>query len=180
MPKELKSTISVILFVLILVVGYFFVYPQWSKVSTKRAELSNLKTENAELKKSNEEITTFVNSYKNYTEEQALAKSVLPLKDDGMDSAIRSLNAIAQTSNISIVNINVAPKANDRKVLAENGIEPIDLNLNMIGTYPAFNYFLQLLHQNTRLFDVLSVDMKAGNMNEVLAFQVRVRTYYQR
>lgn len=180
MTKELKSVISVILFVLILVAAYFFVYPQWTKVSAKRADLNRLKQENAELKKSNDEISSFVNSYKGYDEEQALASSVLPLKNDNVDSALRTLNYFAKTSNVHIASITMGAKPSDRKVLAENGIEPVELNLSMSGTYPSFNYFLQLLHQSSRIFDVLAVDMKAGNMGETLQYQIKLRTYYQR
>lgn len=180
MNKELKSTISVILFVVILLVSYFLVYPQWTKISAKRGELSRLRDENVQLKKTTEEFTSFVKAYKNYGEEQALASAVLPLKNDNLDTALRTLNSIAKASNITISSLVLPPKSNERKVMAENGIEPVDLNLMMSGTYPSFNYFLQLLHQNSRLFDILSIDMKSGNAGEVLQFNVKVRTYYQR
>lgn len=111
------------------------------------------------------------------------------LLPDSVDNVglILDVNALAARSGLSLANIDVAAADADAKkggsgalpAGAANPVGSINLSLTALGTFSAFQTFLEGLERSARLLDVQDVVVK-GSDTGVYTYQITLRLYWLR
>lgn len=111
------------------------------------------------------------------------------LLPDSVDNVglILDINALAARSGISLANIDVATVDGGAKsgapgalpVITANPIGSINLSLTALGTFSAFQTFMDGIERSARLLDVQDIVVK-GSDTGVYTYQVTLRLYWLR
>lgn len=171
-------------------VGIFFAYvnPTWSgpiaaaRDASKLADSALAEAEKYVVRK--EEL---------YTERAALDPENLErlrtLLPDSVDNVglILDINALAARSGISLANIDVATADSGAKsgaqgalsIATANPIGSINLSLTALGTFSAFQTFMDGIERSARLLDVQDIVVK-GSDTGVYTYQLTLRLYWLR
>jgi Tfp pilus assembly protein PilO len=177
-----KGAIPILLLLISLGVGYFFVYPQWNLRAETISEYDVLKQKNDELTKQEKEVSTFVNKYRQSQNDIEKANKILPIKKSEIPTVLADLERFLLSS--AMVATNVMLVEDSDKAAIENTIKYYDININTSGTYPALRNFLMNAENHLRLFDVHSIDVRAGDnsteTSAILEIKLVIRVYYQK
>lgn len=111
------------------------------------------------------------------------------LLPDSVDNVgiILDLNALAARSGLSLANIDVVVADTDAKksgsgalpTSAANPVGSINISLTALGTFAAFQTFLEGLERSARLLDVQDIAVK-GSDTGVYTYQIILRLYWLR
>lgn len=181
MIKDIKSkALTVIILLLaILLVGYFFVMPQWQKYSLNRDVLKQVRLEQEDLKQAQASLASFLDEYDNLISKKVLTDQTLPVGSVSFPSIMASLEKMAQDSFLALGGMQVKAKGSTAPRVLENALDYSDVELSLVGSYPSFRNFLLLLESHMRIIDVQSVSFQVDESDSV-QFQVVLRTYYQK
>jgi Tfp pilus assembly protein PilO len=183
---ELKSkTITIaILVVAVLGIGYFVLYPQWTKMSQAQAELDRVKQENAAYNESLSRMQTFLDKHETYGEESVVAGQTLPLKNMNLPEFINNVADLAKMGGVVFSTLDVpdiaAASTQGTKVNAEYSVQTQEVGLSVSGTYPAIKSFILLLETNLRLIDVEQVSFTTSPGEDLIRALIKVKTYFQK
>jgi Tfp pilus assembly protein PilO len=182
MNKLSHTTAMFIMFILILVIGYFGVYVQWNTLGQSRLTLNVTQAENDKLTKAKADVTAFLDNYQAGQGKVAMANKALPKGTADIPSILDSFSRMVGESglNMTLFNINQGTPSLEPK---PNTIKTIDLDIGASGTYEAFKAYLDRLQRNLRIVDVvsISVDSESGavSSSQILKVSLKLRTYYQ-
>jgi hypothetical protein len=114
---------------------------------------------------------------------------IMTLLPDSVDNVglILDVNALAARSGISLSNIDVATADGGAKsgaqgalpIATANPIGSINLSLTALGTFAAFQTFMDGIERSARLLDVQDIVVK-GSDTGVYTYQVTLRLYWLR
>ena len=178
--------------VLIFSAGIFFMYvnPTWSgSIASAKASIAN-----------DNQVLVTANQYTAQQNELASAKNAIDPADlarlstflpDSVDNVglILDMNALAARSGLSLSNIDIATDATVSSGSANtattgtapttsiNPVNSVDLSLSAVGTYTAFQSFLQGVEKSARILDVRDIVI-AGSSTGVYTYKMTVRLYW--
>lgn len=182
MKNHQKSIITTILVVLVLGIGYFGTYGQWNKLSESNSQLEVSRQKNEELAKAKSDITNFVNRFESSTELATQASRALPVGDPDTAIILDNYAKLVEGSGLNLVLMNIS-ESDNTSVAADNTILPVEINMELFGSYASFENFLLKFQQNLRLSDIVSLTVDSTEEvqdGRSLKFGIRIRTYYQK
>jgi Tfp pilus assembly protein PilO len=171
-----------------LIIGLFYLRPQWQQFGTLRLSAENLRNISAELDEliQNRDALTKTIS--------AVSKTDLGKIDLALPQGPRSaefltlLEALAQKNKIILKQVNLSEPLSPAGGLPKPGgnvslpsastFREIPVVLNVGGSYESFKSFLSDLEKNLRIIDIESVSF-SGSGNNQFDFSIRGKTYYQ-
>ncbi len=105
---------------------------------------------------------------------------------DSVDNVglILALNALAARSGLALSNIDVSANAANAAANTPAGqsvdpVSSIDLSLSAVGSYAAFQRFLEGIEQSQRILDVRNIVI-SGSPSGLYTYQMTVRIYWLR
>jgi Tfp pilus assembly protein PilO len=179
--NQIKGFTPVIVVLLILAAAYFFTYPQWTSLSSNKDALALEQQTNAGLKKSEADMSTFLNQYRSMAGKVEVADKILPPNKSDIQDVLSNLSRYASASGVSLAGVSFsdsAASATGANKPADYQVNYIEMDITASGSYAAFRVFLQQLENSLRVMDIHSVELDS-NETQNLEFQFVARVYYQ-
>jgi Tfp pilus assembly protein PilO len=176
---EIGALIAVIILVL-----WFFVLPKRAALNAQRTELKQQEEVLANSKKDSENLVRLISQLNRSGADIALLDEALPLEsritklEFLLDSLISASGMRLGLMNVDATTLGVA--AGDKKTLADpfaapRKLQTITMEVNVSGNVDQFKNLLQLLESNSRIIDVVSIDIT--NEEEGSAFKIKLKSY---
>lgn len=170
-----KNYLGVGLMALTIIVFWTLVVPLWNHSSLLKKAVAErddfLSSRVAILQK----ISDLNEEYKNKSLETSKAVLVVP-KTRGVAELISTIEALTQQTGLQLIEVSTGGAENQQQEL-----QTVFVELGLIGSYPSFTAFLNLIEKSVRLIDVfeLSVDQPSTPGEQtVLSFRVKANAYY--
>lgn len=186
MQKSSKSLVSILFIIIILAIGYFGTYSQWQKLGEARAGFDVSKQANDKLKKAQADSNAFISKYENNRAEAELANRALPMGHPDIPTILDSFSRLVADSGMGLGQMNIGEKQRGSATEAPvpNSVESLDVDMEVFGTYEAFNDLLLRVQRNLRLIDLVALNIGGGQeetttQSNNLTFSLKFRTYYQ-
>lgn len=183
-----KIFITLILFLGSLVIGSFYLVPQWRQFSALQTETENLREISAQLDElisNRDALTKTINA----VSRADLAKIDLALPQ-GPHSAdfLVLLETLAKKNQVILKQVNLSETAGGTGGLPKPGgsvslpgasaYQELPITLNINGSYDSFKAFLKDLERNLRVIDIQSITFGGSSTNQ-FELNLRGKTYYQ-
>ena len=193
--------IAVILFIAAILLGVFYLRPEWGRfqgLKSDVAELEAISGEFDELIANRDHLLSLINSISK--ENLGRVDRLLPQGPHASDFLV-SMEALTIQNAIALRRIDlVSPDANrsEAQPQAISGapgaprplgspssprgtreVQSLPFNLQVAGSYAGFKKFLQGLERNLRLINVENISFSASSKGEISDFTLKAETYYQ-
>lgn len=195
--------ISIIFLAGALLLGIFFVRPQWERLQSLKNEVLELEEIGAEfdnLIESRDTLLGLINSISK--DNLARVDRMLP-QGPYASNFLVSLEALTLQNGMALRRIDLvspqAERSEQAQAQAQKGasapgaprptaggvprvakeIEELPFNLQVSGSYAGFKKFLAGLERNLRLIDAEDISFSASGKDASLDFTVKAKTYYQ-
>lgn len=189
-PIRVKAPVnplfSILFFLLIVMLGWFLVWPKFSEVKVKSGELRELQSVQDNFGELKANVNRLVEQMKSSRQDIALLDEALPV-DNRLSKVYVIVESFAKASGLTLVNINTdtgdalaAPGAlgeSDTLFKTEKKLFISTMTLSLSGGYDQFVTFLTFLEESSRIVDVDSVDIAPGENGE-LGFRVKLKSYF--
>lgn len=183
----MKLILSIIL-ILAAVAGFvLYVNPMLSEVKTLRAqsgEYQSVITNAQELERVRDSLLKTYNQISD--SDRARLATMLPTSPENV-SLILELNAAAERSGLLLQNVKVVDtddRATRQRTPSLSSLSQdvglVQLEISVVGPYPAFAAFMRDVEQNARLIDVSKVGFIALDDKTSYQYTVGLRTYWLR
>jgi Tfp pilus assembly protein PilO len=180
MNQSLKSFITFAMVLAILAVAYFGVYDQWNKLSESKAAFDTSKATNEKIKKTETQFNAFLEKFESSNSKAEVANRALPLGTPDIPNILDNFSRMVTDSGMRLVNINFSSVVRGENAsVSPQSIDSIDVDLEIKGTYEAYQEYLISVQRSLRIIDVLSMNMTSVEGQSELNFSVKLRTYYQ-
>lgn len=184
-----KSFITLILLLGAVLIGVFYLRPQWQRFQGLRESsehLEELSTEFDTLIKNRDSLVDLIN---------VVSKKDLERIDKALPKGSQAGEVLVVLENLvgkhgltlqSIGLQSVNEPASETKILSQTSVRPVDairefpVDLNIKGPYESFKNFLAEIEKNLRITDVTSLSFGApSGADDKINFNVRIKMYYQ-
>jgi Tfp pilus assembly protein PilO len=180
MSQSTKSAVTFLMVLVILAVGYFGVYSQWSKLGDARAAFDQSKQQNELLKKTESEFRAFLTTYEANKSKAEVAERALPTGDANIPVMLDNFTRMVAESGMVLSSISFASTGVEQTTApTPQSIQTFDVDINITGSYEAFKDFLLRTQRNMRLVDILTMNIGTVEGENRLNFTMKLRTYYQ-
>lgn len=175
----------VALIVVIVLVGWFFVKPQMTTLSERKALLVQARTDYQNVEQEKSALAQLSAKLKSSGADITLIDEALPLQNRPTHLEVL-LDSLITASGMKIVDMDFQPSedaevvAGDKTTLenvygTNRKLTTTDLALTISGSIEQFRNFLQLVETNGRIVDVTSMDMVNEEGNPV--FKIKLKAY---
>ena len=196
-----RIVIAVILFIAAILLGVFYLRPEWDRfqgLKSDIAELEAISGEFDELIANRDHLLSLINSISK--ENLSRVDRLLPQGPHGSDFLV-SMEALTIQNAIALRRIDLVSPDADRSEAqpqaisaapgtprpsgaassprAAKEVQTLPFNLHIAGSYAGFKKFLQGLERNPRLINVENISFSASSKGEISEFTLKAETYYQ-
>lgn len=170
-----KNYLGVALAGLAIILFWMFILPTWNRTSL----LNGAITEREDILSSREVILSRINDLNSQYQERAAdvgrISSVVPNAKSAAEM-VSTIESVTQQTGMQLVEITMGGSDDPQKEL-----QTVFVELGLIGNYPSFVAFLDLVEKNLRLIDVneISVSQTSAIGAQIsLNFRVKANAYY--
>lgn len=178
MTPQLKTALTGIMVVAIIMLGYMGVWTKWQTLNESKAALTKAQTENEKLKQQERDINNFLADFQQHSDKISLAERALPTKAPNTPVLLDNISNLASDSGLKVSQILINPLGKLESVIVPNEIQSVNLDITVSGDYLQFVEFLKRLEMNLRIMDATNVTVlrqEDGTMD----YQMKLQTYYQ-
>lgn len=181
--------ITIILIFGSIVLGAFYLRPQWQEFANLRIETEDLASVSSELDELIANRDTLIQTINSVSKDDLTrVNSALP---QGVKSAefLIMLEALANRNRVTLKQIDISSASVNKSgqprpggaiaAPAKGTIQEFPISLSVSGSYEAFKEFLRDLESNLRLVDILEITFNSSGRAGNLDFSLRGKTYYQ-
>lgn len=186
MPKNSKGAIALVTGLVILLVGYFGAYSQYTKLSEAKTAFNVSKAANEKLVRAESDAVAFMAKYDTNRSQTQIADKALPLGDADVAILLGNMSTILGESGMNVTQMNVLDEGEVAVDENPGSIQSVDVDVQVSGSYEAFNNLLLRLQNNMRIMDLISMtvtldeESSGSGTGSALKFTLRFRTYYQK
>ncbi len=176
LPSKTFTLLS--LLVVVVLVGYFLLYPFWNKLATSRDGLASAQAEQAKLKQASSDLNNFLAEFQGLSEEANITALALPSKPDTAN-LLANFEALSRQSGLTLASFNFFEEPNAAVKGSAFAVTPLGIEIIASGSFPSFQDFLLRLETHLRILDVDSVVLRSEEAG-ILDYQIKLRTYFQK
>lgn len=158
-------------FVIVFLLGYFWIFPQYQALQGVNADFRNKRSELQQKEDYFSKIEKASQALEEYKTELSKIDSALP-----SEPSLSSILNIAERS--ATENGLILRDVGDFKVADfERELKEIRLEIGFVGAYPALKNFLSALERNSRLIIAEKITFTTPKLNEPFIFNLVIKTY---
>jgi Tfp pilus assembly protein PilO len=180
----MKNIISLLLIVLAVCTGFFYIKPEYDKISGIRAQKQNYDNAIGQAKQVKALSDNLLQKYNSISDsDKNKLEAMVPSKFD-LIKFTADISAMASKHGLVIKSVKLMDKdqsSSSQSIVAEpvsQQYRTILVSLSFSGTYPNFVSFLKDLETNTELVDLKTLSIVAGGESiGSLGFNILVNTY---
>jgi Tfp pilus assembly protein PilO len=173
-------------FILVVLFGFFLIWPKYQKLSTLRLEIENGETELKNTEEYFAELTQLSQELLQY--ESQLSKIDFALPADSSSTVISLINFIQKASSqnglilkklksFSIILAKPSvPTPDSSQTQPSSKVKEISLDFDISGSYFALKNFLNALEKSAKIIEVENVSFSVEK-EEIPAFGLKIKTY---
>ncbi|MDP2638855.1 MAG: type 4a pilus biogenesis protein PilO [Candidatus Azambacteria bacterium] len=169
----------IILFIIVSALAYWVLLPLWNDTQIALELRRESKANLVQRKELTANLENLVNQYNKRIGDVNSAGQAIPVGENIPDLLIM-LEALASENGLILVNVDFKTKEP-----GSPGIKILTMEVQVTGSYSAFQNYLKAAEKSLRLFDVMKVSFNGispgatqANANE-LKFNLSIDTYYQ-
>lgn len=184
--------IALIFFFGAVILGFFYLKPEWNTFQNIRKETQALRDASAEFDELAQNRDALVQSINRVSKEdldrinRALpqgpksADFLVFLESSTLRDGLSLRHADLTATQALQAEIKGQPKPGGVALVEKRGsIRELPLELDVNGSYESFKAFLKDLETNLPLVDVQTISFSAANRGETADFSIKAKTYYQ-
>jgi len=158
--KKFTPIILIVIFIALILVGYFFVWPKLQEFTEKKREVE---TRDEEVKQHEKYLAKLDNALKDlleYSDEIIKVDSALPTKA----SAAALFNFLQKTSSqngLIMKDIDVSQLYVEKAEVSEQGLKKMPFSIEVTGSYSSLKDFIATIYMNSRVISIKSIDFSA-------------------
>lgn len=184
-----KLFITLILISGAVLVGAFYLRPQWQEFKLLRQETENLRNLSSELDELMQNRDALIQTLNSVSRED-LRRIDLALPQGARSAEMLALlEVLAQKNNVLLRQVDLVeesaagkggqPRPGGISTPAPSGpYQELPVTLSVLSPYEAFKSFLDDLENNLRIIDVTGLSFTASGRNQ-FDFTIKAKTYYQ-
>jgi Tfp pilus assembly protein PilO len=181
-----KLTLIIGCFILIVLIGFFLIWPKYQKLSTLQLEVENRETELRNTEEYFAKLSQLSQELKKY--ENQISKIDFALPSDSSSTVISLINFIQKASSQNGLILNelksfsiILPKpqvqtSGSPEVQPSSKIKEISLNFDVSGSYFALKNFINTLETNAKIIEVGNISFSAEK-EEIPTFSLKIKTH---
>jgi len=181
-----RLTLIIICFFLILLIGFFLIWPKYQDLGDLKLEIEGKETELQYLEEYFSKLNQLSQELKKY--EVQLSKIDFALPSDSSLALLSLINFLQKASSqnglvfkefssFSII-LPKPPTGTPGPVEPEppSNIKEIRLNFEVAGSYSALKNFLNTLEKSAKLIEIENISFSFGE-EEIFSFSLRIKTH---
>jgi Tfp pilus assembly protein PilO len=166
-----RSFSIIINFLIILIVSYYWIFPQYKEVRGVSQELNNKRNELKQKEDYFSKIEKTIEALEAYERELTKIQAALP-KEPFLPSLLNIIERTATENGLLIKELGEF-KIND----FDRSLKEINLKIAMVGSYPALKNFLSALERNARFIKVTNISFTTPKEKEPFNFSLEIKAY---
>ena len=189
--NKIKSSrnlsIEIVLFIIVSILFFWFiVLPKKAVVQTQQDNLDTLQAQESKMANALSQLNKMVSDLNSHRNDVADLDYALPL-GERVNSLQQLIQTLADSVNVSVVNIQVADKtdvvvAGDKNLLkdqfgATRTLQVLSGSVSVVGTFSQLEAFLQKIENSGRIMDINSLGIDSGS-NGNLSLKITLNSYY--
>lgn len=193
-----RGLVKFLIFILVLLVGWFGVWGGWKKIRDLRASVSDLRETLAEEQEAVRKLAELTQLVKERSAEIAKLEIAVPPKRD-LASLIAAFEEAASTNGLALASLDIFEAETGRALVETPSVAPdgspapaifnsVNARVGLSGRYPAFKTFLASLEKSFPLVDATDITVQpptegggtagTASVNPSLNFTVTLEGYY--
>ena len=178
--KKIILIVLVCLFALLVLGGYFLLWPKYQEFKKKKTEME---TKNEEIRLKEEYLSSledFSEKLLTYDEQLSKIDSAFPVNSSPADV----LSFLQKTSLengliLTDVDINKPSSLKDPTQQGSKGkIQEMSLSVSVSGSYSAFKNFLSAIYRSSRLIEVELINFSSDEGKNLFDFSLELKTQF--
>lgn len=166
---------------------WFIIMPKNASIAAKKQTLSQVQSEENQINQSLTQLQSLVKTLQSNTTQVSELDQALPLSANSVELEIL-LNNLAQSVGVTVGNISASsatpnnPVSGDTALLANpygatRTLQKLTASVNVTGTFPQLQAFLQKVETSGRLMDITELEIDSAP-NNALSLRVGIDAYY--
>lgn len=168
---------TLLIFIIILAGGLYFVKPLWQEVDSVKTEIFNLQQQKEELLKQNLDLQDLQKSLESSSEiSKQTTLDAIPERFE-QNKLLDDLTNLAQKANVTLNGVSFSLAGN-----SQDKIKKATVSVNVTSSDNALIEFLRAVENNTRKLVVKSITVQTGKTDAGamrVNFNLNMETYYQ-
>lgn len=170
---------------IVILIGFFLIWPEYQKFSTLRLEIKARETELGYIEEYFSKLQKLSQELKNY--ESQLTKLFSSLLPDSSLTAISLINFIQRASSQNglilkktesfTITSPKLPTTSPGVSQPQNKVKEISFGFEVSGSYSAFKNFLNILEKSAKIIEVENVSFSFAEKEEIPTFKLKIKTY---
>lgn len=175
--KKYIPFIFVGILILLIIAGYFFIWPKFQEFKQKKEEIE---TKDEEIRKKEEYLLNLENLSKelaNYEDEIIKIDLALPSKPS-VAAIFNYLQKTSSQNGLILKDIDISRLFPIENLTGEK-IKKMPFSISITGSYVSFKNFIWNLYKNTRLIEIKSIDFSSNldEDSELFDFNLDIETH---
>src|SRR3990167_3278504 len=154
-----RSLIMVLAVIACLILAYFFLFPNYSRLNDNKQLVAQAEVESEKLKQAESDLNNFLKDYEDLKKEREVVQMALPAKDFSLPFLLANMEELVKSSGLTVSTINIK-EADQTKQVADNAVDYKDLEIQVNGSYAGFKNFLLLMESNLRIMDLQQINFQ--------------------
>ena len=184
--KDSDKVSMIVLFVLVIcfIMGYYVLVPSVASYKENKVSIENSKKSKDDifLKETLlKDLGSKLETEKSFIER---GKDVLPT-DSQVPEILVTLDKLATSNSLYINTFSPNTDTANKQAPGEKKVawKTVDLQFDIVGTYPNIKNFIKELEDNVRTIDIVSISINSGgeltSSDSILRFHIGANAYYQ-
>ena len=172
------SLITVVLALCCCAALYFLYARFWPNYQQTNNSLTLAQQNNQKLTQTLSDIQTYLKTFDQQKQNAAMLNLALPAKSSDMANFVSNISQIADQSGITMTGFSIG-ESSGTTLSADNTIVTQAITITATGTFASLVAYINSLQENLRLVDLYHLGISTSE-DKSLAFQISLRTYFQR
>lgn len=165
-----------IIIVLLILAGYFFVYPKYQEYLEKKEELDTKDINIANKEKYLPKLEAVTKRLSEYIDQVSIVESALPV-DPSIAALSNYFQKILSQNGLILKNINVSQLFTDSTTESPKGVKDMKFSVSANGSYASFKNLLLDIYLNARIIEVDSFSFSSEDNLSDYSLNLKTQSY---
>lgn len=170
----MKNGLSLILILVSIVAGYFYIYPMYQDIGVLQEQQQEYEETLADFAEVESRKAELIAQYNNLSDADKRNIEIAVPEEVNIPLLVLDLAGIGADHNTDVDSVDTSFTEND------GGVSYVDVTITLTATYDEFNGFMQDVEDSTQILDVVEVSRAEDTeaRTELGNYDVTLRAYY--
>lgn len=170
-----------IIIILLILAGYFFVYPEYQDYTLKKKELDTKDTEITAKEEYLPKLEVVAERLSEYADQVSIIETALPF-EPSIAALSNYFQKTVSQNGLILENLDVSQLFIESKSESSENIKEMLFSATAIGSYESFKNLLLDIYLNARMIEVSSFNLSSADqedellLNNLLSYKINLKT----